>query len=413
MKTLHIGFAWLFLLMGEAADAQDNTPRIYRVPSANLITAKRFIAHDDPSVHEAFFKLLTNAQSALSTKPTSVMDKAKVAASGDKHDYFSFAPYWWPDKTKPKGFPYVRQDGFVNPESKVGTDATAFSRLSTNVETLAYAYYFTGREAFAVKAAELIRVWFLNPATAMRPIVAYAQAVPGINDGRFEGIIEMRQLTRITDAIALLEASPAWTAQDRAGFRHWLEAYYEWLTHNKLSTDPTSTENNHISWRDVQIVQFSLVLGKTEKARSFLQTEFPRLLELQIATTGEQDHELARTDSLGYSLFNLEALFELAILGDAAGVDCWNTTSKNHSTIYTALNYLAPYTDPAAAWPDDEIEPADRKRLLPLLIVAYTQTQNTKYKLLLDEFCGRGPELWRLTLPYPTMRKNTLATLRQ
>lgn len=34
-----------------------------------------------------------------------VVNKAVLPPSGDKHDYMSMAPYWWPDETKPDGLP--------------------------------------------------------------------------------------------------------------------------------------------------------------------------------------------------------------------------------------------------------------------------------------------------------------------
>ena len=55
-------------------------------------------------------------------KPPSVMDKGVTPPSGDKHDYMSQAPYWWPDPTKPDGSPYIRKDGERNPEIDKITD---------------------------------------------------------------------------------------------------------------------------------------------------------------------------------------------------------------------------------------------------------------------------------------------------
>ena len=47
-----------------------------------------------------------------------VMHKTQIPPSGDKHDYMSQGPYWWPDPSKPDGKPYIRKDGVKNPEIK-------------------------------------------------------------------------------------------------------------------------------------------------------------------------------------------------------------------------------------------------------------------------------------------------------
>src|SRR5215470_4681354 len=60
--------------------------------------------------------LFAEADRALRSGPFSVMDKELVPPSGDKHDYMSIGPYWWPDPQQPNGLPYMRRDGERNPE---------------------------------------------------------------------------------------------------------------------------------------------------------------------------------------------------------------------------------------------------------------------------------------------------------
>jgi hypothetical protein len=393
---------WLMGSLVAAAADDASLPLIYLYPVKNLVIAKQWVARNDPSIMAPYAHLMGKAHAALLAKAESVMDKSLVAASGNKHDFFSYGPYWWPDPKKPDGRPYIWRDGHIYPESKIGTDSWPFWRTCKNAETLAYAYYFTGQKDYAEKAAELIRVWFLNPATAMNPSANYGQAIPGVIDGRGEGVIEMRHLILVTEAIALIEPSGAWTKDDQSAFRHWLEQYYDWLTHTKQSISQGATGNNHMSWRDVQLVLFSLVLGKPDYARALLQKEFPRLLNMQIKSKGEQSRELVRADPLEYSLFNLEALFQLEILGDYVGVDCWKITAKDGGGLYAALDYLAPYTDAGLPWPESEVRTVNRKRLLPLLAQAYAQNKDIRYRSLLDKFSDDGddPDHWRLFWPY-------------
>ena len=58
--------------------------------------------------------LINKADAILSkSRIYSVMDKVQIPPSGDKHDYMSQGPYWWPDTTKKDGKPYIRRDGYV------------------------------------------------------------------------------------------------------------------------------------------------------------------------------------------------------------------------------------------------------------------------------------------------------------
>ena len=103
----------------------------------------------DAAIKAAIATLEADAKKALAITPMSVMDKAVTPPSGDRHDYMSQAPYWWPDPSKPDGKPYIRKDGERNPEISKITDRDNLGRLGDAVTTLSLAYAYTGREAYA------------------------------------------------------------------------------------------------------------------------------------------------------------------------------------------------------------------------------------------------------------------------
>jgi hypothetical protein len=73
-----------------------------------LAVTQQKIKRGDASVMPAYKQLITQANSLLNYKETSVMDKLDIPPSGSKHDYTSLAPYWWPDPNKPNGLPYIK-----------------------------------------------------------------------------------------------------------------------------------------------------------------------------------------------------------------------------------------------------------------------------------------------------------------
>ncbi|MDT8432364.1 MAG: alpha/beta hydrolase fold domain-containing protein, partial [Bacteroidales bacterium] len=80
-------------------------------------------------------KLREKADALLDMQPVSVMDKEAIPPSGDKHDYYSMGPYWWPDPEKKDGLPYIRRDGIRNPE-RSAYDAPVLDMMSETVFTL-------------------------------------------------------------------------------------------------------------------------------------------------------------------------------------------------------------------------------------------------------------------------------------
>ncbi len=397
MKTLHRLVAAL-TLAGAAAALAAEPPRTFAIPAAELLAARELLAASADSLSAPLSQLRNEADKLLLAEPASVMNKAQIAASGDKHDYFSFGPYWWPDPTKPDGLPNIRDDGKRNPESQLGTDAAAFSRTCLAVETLGLAYWFTRDERYAQQGARLTRTWFLDAATRMNPNLTHAQAVPGINTGRGIGIIEARHLIGLQDGLALIAASPAWTTADRTAFSAWLGDYYLWLTTSKNGLDEAAAENNHGSWYDAQVVALALGLGRSADAKAVLAALPVKRIQRQIEPDGRQPLELERTKSLDYSLFNLEALMLLARFGENAGVEVWESSTPDGRSLRAALGYVAPYADPAKPWPKQDLESVERSRILALLADALRYGEDAQLRAPLAKFAGPATlaARWRL-----------------
>ena len=376
-------------------------PRVFCANPQTLADAKAKFTSHDSAWHPAFRSLLAEADKALKLKPSSVMDKKRLPPSGDKHDFVSFAPYWWPNPSTSNGLPYIRKDGQRNPDASRDSDAGGFGRVTSSVQTLGLAYYFTGQEAYAAQAARLLRVWYLDPATRMNPHLNFGQAVAGENDGRGAGVIGSRHLVDLVDALGLLAGSPAWTAQDQAGMSAWLDAYLTWLTTSKIGLEEKRAANNHGSFYDTQVVALALFLGKTNLARQVLETAKQERFAKQIEPDGRQPRELARTTSFGYSCFNLRALIDLASLGASAGVDLWHFQTADGRSLHQALAFMAPYADPAKPWPYQQIKPANRASLATLFLRANPVYHDPQFTAALKRFSAKDLDASRDRMLFP------------
>lgn len=359
-RVIRIALVTAVLMSPISASAQTN-PRVF------ILDAKQ-LAPD-------LVKLERDARKALTSGPFSVTSKATTPPSGDKHDYMSQAPYFWPDPNRPNGLPYIRRDGERNPEIDKITDHRVLDQMESAVETLALAYHSTRNEEYAAKAAALLRVFFLDPATRMNPNLQFAQAIPGINTGRGIGLIETRGLTRIVDAIGLLAGSKAWIASDQKGMEQWFAKFLQWMLESKNGRDEAATKNNHGTFYDVQVVSFALFLGKTDLAKSVLETAKTKRIAVQIEPDGRQPLELARTRAWSYSVGNLDGLMRLARLGENVGVDLWNYETRDGRSIRKALEFLQPFASGEKKWSYQQLGEWPPQILLPLIRQAETHYQ--------------------------------------
>ena len=159
----------------------------------------------DSQYKEIVKRLRKNAANLAQARPVFRNRLAEVAPSGDKHDYVSYARYWWPNPDTPDGLPYIRRDGKTNEELLDKGDREPIGMLYDDLETLALAGYLLNEEESAKHGAMLVRTWFLDPATKMNPHLRYGQAVPGRNDGRGSGIIDTRHFIRVLDRDCSIE----------------------------------------------------------------------------------------------------------------------------------------------------------------------------------------------------------------
>src|SRR5258708_938746 len=301
------GFASVdFTDNGQASEVIGEKPKVFSADLETLAASKATLAVGDATLRPALNRLLAEADQRLEQKPPSVMDKMQTAPSGDKHDYISQAPYYWRDTNSSDG-KYINRDGERNPEARKNSDARNFATVCYDTHTLALAYYFSGDEKYATKAAQFVRVWFLGPATRMNPNLNYGQGIPGAVDGRPAGLISARGLAELVDAIGLLAGSKIWTTNDQQRMTAWAGDYFNWLTTSKIGLGEDAASNNHGTFYDVQAVSLALFLGKTDVARAKLLAARERRIAKQIDPHGKMPRELVRTLSFQYTLFNLPA----------------------------------------------------------------------------------------------------------
>lgn len=371
---------------------------------AEALRAVRASVHAGEEEYAAPYRaLLREADMWRDTTFATVMDKAQPASSGDWHDYYSTAPYWWPDTTQPDGLPYVRRDGVRNPESQQ-LDESSLDAVLHGVDALAWAWYFSGEDAYADKAAGVLQAWFVDEATRMNPNLNHAQAVPGRAEGRKYGIIETQHVYEFADALAVLKASDALDAEEWQAVDAWFGDYLTWLRESEFGRAEAATQNNHATAYDAQVAAIALYLGRDEVAREVFAAMPERRIDTQIEPDGRQPEELARTRSFGYSVYNLYHLINAATLAPHVGVDLFGYRSDDGSSLRGALDYVVPAAGDREAWPHPQIEGSwrgEQQRLAMLLRRAAVAYGEPRYEQVRGRIMADGPtDRYLLLYPY-------------
>jgi alginate lyase len=336
-------------------------PHTVELDGKQLAVARLLLrsGHADATLRAAFESLKAEADTDLTAGPWSVVNKTEVPPSGDKHDYLSEAPYWWPTQPQtadnPYGCPYVQRDGQTYPGSQAIQDHNARGAAFNAIYDLTLAWYYTGKAAYAERAELDLRTWFLDPATRMNPSLNYTQFIPCLVDGRGTGIIDFSEaLPDVIDAAAVLDSgAPGWHRADRTGITGWFDQFLTWLQTSPLAADEKATLNNHGSFFDEQEAALALYVGQPERARDIVRSAEHSRIDVQIASDGSQPLELSRTRSWHYSIFNLMALTRLASVAHHVGIDLWGYAG---GSLTRAVDFLLPAaTQGEAAWPYQEL----------------------------------------------------------
>lgn len=360
-----------------ATDAQS----LVRLSITQLNAAREQLKKKDSNTLAAVAQLAKKADSLLNIKPFTIVNKKVLPASGDAHDYFSFAPYWWPNPATKDGMPWIQLDGKRNPASyDKYSDKVAFNGMVNATQVLSEAYFFTGDKRYAQKAAELIRVWFLNDATKMNPHLKYAQAIPGSFTGRGIGIIDTRLLYLVIDGIGMIKHAEVLSEQDNQQLQQWFGAYLDWLVNSQLGIDERNMHNNHGTFYDLQVAAIAHYLGRYDLVRDTVaQTQ--KRMETHFDSAGKQPFEMARTRPFHYSVFNLQAHFGVASIAQKVGIDLWNYPSAKHATLKQGMDYLLTRMMQEKNWGGTE-EAAIKEEIIVPLLPEYAQ----KYQVNIDQY---------------------------
>ena len=294
-------------------------------------------------------RILKAAENALMQSPVSLTAFPAKLSEGGSNDFYSNGDYWWPDPSKPNGLPYIRRDGQTNPEN-FSQHRLVVKTLRDSVSALAAAYKVTGDDKYAVKAAELLRVFFLDAKLRMNPNLNFAQAVPGVSPGRGIGIIDALHLIEVPAAVKALEHSPAFPAGMAKDLRGWFRDLAEWMVTSKNGKEEAAAKNNHAVAFYLQLAVYADFIGDQEKLAACRKQYKEVFVGKQMAVDGGFPLELGRTKPYGYSIFQLDNMVLLCQVLSTMEDNLWEFTLPDGRGIRKAVAFLYPFLADKSKW---------------------------------------------------------------
>lgn len=304
---------------------------------------------------ERRISLMQLGEDILGLEILTVLDKIRIAPSGDKRDYVSFGTYWWPNPDTPEGLPYVVRDGEFNPEGfeydKYNMKKTLYSGWLAGLIGL-----ITEDERYIKRFQEVIKKWFIDEESGMNPHLKYAQFIPGICEGRDIGLIDTATILPFLLNIYTLFSEKGWVERETdREFREWTRRYLEWILESPHGAGENEKVNNHGTWHDIQVT----ALAEFCNLRDLAEKQFLRgveRFESQIDHEGKQVFEITRTRSLNYSVMGLRGQMDLLLLGEKIGKECWND-----ERIRRGCEWILPYITGEREWEYQQITAVDEE----------------------------------------------------
>ena len=365
---------------GQLSGSHDNLTRsnLIFLNEDRLEKAKVLIEKQDTFFTEAYNQLIADADKELIKTANPVTNKTQIPPSGDKHDYLSMAPYWWPNPETADGFPWILKDGETNPMTRGdNTDKVRLSEMFEALNKISMAYYFSGDMKYADKAKSIVKIWFIDDSTKVNPNVNFGQGVPRQIDGRRAGIIEWRSISTVINTVQLLIAKDLWSSDEIQILNTWIAQYYNWLKTNPMGIENDNGLQNHSTCYDYQMVGLARYLGLDDEAKSRLEAAKTKRIDTQIEPDGSQPRELGRTKSIHYCSMNLKIMTFVADMGKPLGVDLWNYSSDDGRSMRKAFEFLRPFVEGKEKWTykqitEGGIEKAIEDEMYPLFSIAST-----------------------------------------
>ena len=324
-------------------------------------TFEELTAHKESgNVPRSVIEKLKGDADEILTKPTlKVTDIKLPRPSGNVHDYTSISPYRWPNPDTPNGLPWVRRDGYVNPDTRTGIHpGGVYGRVHTLA--LAAVYFPERANEYAEYANRQMYDWFINPETYIEPNAKYAQSIPGVCDGCAPGLIEFFYAHPFFNGVGILDSLGLADEKIISGVKDWFVRFVNWMrTDDNIGIQEGAGRDNHGVWHDAFTLGAAVFTERKALVTSILRSAYYTQIKRKISKEGAHIAELERTKSFGYSFYSFSAMLVIANIGERLGYkEYWGVDyERDECILKKSADFMYPYAKDPKTWPYPELYP--------------------------------------------------------
>lgn len=302
-------------------------------------------------VSDARGRTIEKADIYLEKEAVTITAEVAERSAGGPNDFYSEGDYWWPDPEDPEG-PFIRRDG-ERYYGRFEHDRLVMRDFAEYTATLTSAWLLTGEQRYADHALAHLRAWFIDQETMMNPHMLYAQAIKGRVTGRDIGLIDAYHLVEVAQSARALVKTNAIPEKDAGRIKQWFEQFITWMTTHEYGISEMNRLNNHATTWAATAASMARFVGHKD-IMELAEKRFKHILPDQMDADGTFPRELSRTKPYSYSLFNLDALANLAHILTTPENNLWDYESDDGKSMQLGMDFMIPFIEDKSDWPYPE-----------------------------------------------------------
>jgi hypothetical protein len=286
-------------------------------------------------------ELATIAANARTIPRSSLTDKElNLPGKSASHRYVNAVPHWQRLSGSENAIDRSTLLG-LNP-ANCGDVSQSYdrARLQLMVDcvcSLALDGHLNANPASYERATELLRTWFIDPATSMIPDGSYAR-LSAVDPSRnvLDAAIDFRDVYPLLDAIRLVEMAGCLSTIELQQLEEWLDAFLGWLSNDSADFLKDHSASPACTWYHLLLLAIATYRGKRNMAAQVLDN-LPGLLAKQFRPDGSP--QSCPPDALlrHNQLFNLQGWANLVVISSTLGRNLLTFTDSNGHSLQQAF----------------------------------------------------------------------------